>query len=57
MSYTIRHTDEPNNGSITIEDRTIDRSTSLAFPGKNVTAYGTAVGENFLHLLETDWTT
>ena len=52
MSYTIRHTDEPNNGSITIEDRTIDRSTSLAFPGKNVTAYGTAVGENFLHLLE-----
>jgi len=52
MPYTIRHTDEPNNGSITVEDRTVDESTSLKLPGKNVTAYGTVIGENFLHLLE-----
>ena len=52
MPYTLRHTDEPNNGSITVEDRTVDTSTSLQFPGKNVTAYGTLIGENMLHLLE-----
>ena len=52
MPYTIKHTDEPNNGSITIEDRTVDTSTSLQFPGKNVTAYGSLIGENLLHLLE-----
>jgi microcystin-dependent protein len=52
MPYTIRHTDEPTNGSITVEDRTIDESTSLKFPGKNVTSYGSIIGENFLHLLE-----
>ena len=52
MPYTIKHTDEPANGSITVEDRTIDETTSLGFPGKNVTAYGTVIGENFLHLLE-----
>lgn len=52
MPYTLRHTDEANNGSIIIEDRTVDTSTSLQFPGKNVTAYGTLIGENMLHLLE-----
>jgi microcystin-dependent protein len=52
MPYTLNHTDVPNNGSIIVDDRTIDESTSLNFPGKNVTGYGTIIGENFLHLLE-----
>ena len=52
MPYTLNHTDVPNNGSIIVDDRTVDESTSLNFPGKNVTQYGTIIGENFLHLLE-----
>lgn len=52
MPYTIPYTDEANNGTITVVDNTIDQSTSLKFPGKNTTSYGTAVAENFLHLLE-----
>ena len=52
MPYTIPYTDEANNGTITVIDNTIDQTTSLKFPGKNTTSYGTAVAENFLHLLE-----
>lgn len=53
MPYTIRFTDEINKGSIVVEDREINTTdTSLQFPGKQSTAYGTAIGENFLHLLE-----
>ena len=53
MPYTIRFTDEINKGSLLIEDREINTTdTSLQFPGKQATAYGTAIGENFLHLLE-----
>ena len=52
MSYTLNHTDVPNNGSIIVDDRTVDDSTSLNFPGKNVPSYGPIIGENFLHLLE-----
>jgi len=53
MPYTIRFTDEINKGSLIIEDREINTTdTSLQFPGKQATAYGTAIGENFLHLLE-----
>ena len=53
MPYTIRFTDEINKGSLIIEDREINTTdTSLQFPGKQSTAYGTAIGENFLHLLE-----
>jgi len=52
MAYTIAYTDEPNKGTITVEDGTINQETSLDIPGRNSTAYGTAIGENFLHLLE-----
>jgi microcystin-dependent protein len=52
MAYTIPYTDEANNGTIVVVDNTIDQTTSLKLPGRNTTAYGTAVAENFLHLLE-----
>jgi microcystin-dependent protein len=52
MAYTIPYTDEANNGSITVVDSTIDQTTSIKFPGRNSTAYGTAIAENFLHILE-----
>lgn len=53
MSYTVKRTDEPNNGSITISDQTIDNSsTSINFVGKNFPGYSTYIAENFLHMLE-----
>jgi microcystin-dependent protein len=53
MAYEIKFTDEINKGRIIVEDREINNTdTSLSFPGRGSTAYGQAVGENFLHLLE-----
>jgi microcystin-dependent protein len=52
MPYTIPYSDEANNGTITVVDNTVDQTTSLKFPGRNSTSYGTAIAENFLHLLE-----
>ena len=52
MPYTIPYSDEANNGTITVVDNTINQSTSIKFPGKNVTSYGNAIAENFLHILE-----
>lgn len=52
MAYTIAYTDQANKGTITIEDSTINEETSLKIPGRNTTAYGSVVAENFLHLLE-----
>lgn len=52
MAYTINYTDITNKGSIVIEDNTVDTSTSLNFPGRFTTDYGTLVGQNFLQLLE-----
>ena len=53
MPYTINYTDAANaKGTITVEDGTINRETSLGFPGRNTTSYGAVVAENFLHLLE-----
>tara|TARA_B100000925_G_scaffold257099_1_gene211315 strand:- start:20510 stop:22564 length:2055 start_codon:yes stop_codon:yes gene_type:complete len=52
MAYTVNHTDVANKGSIIVEDNTINTQTSLQLPGRNTTAYGTAIAENFLHLLE-----
>jgi microcystin-dependent protein len=53
MPYTINYTDVANDrGAITVEDGTINRETSLGFPGRNTTSYGAVVAENFLHLLE-----
>ena len=52
MTYQVRFTDNINNTPLTVEDNTVDESTSLIFPGRNTTGYGQIVAENFLHLLE-----
>ena len=52
MAYTISFTDAVNKGTITIEDNTVNNQTSVNFPGKNTTSYGTVISENFLQLLE-----
>lgn len=52
MAYTINYTDIANKGTITVEDGTVNRETTLGFPGRNTTSYGAVVAENFLHLLE-----
>ena len=52
MPYTINYTDFANKGSITIEDSVINTTTSLKIPGKSTTAYGSAIAESFLHILE-----
>ncbi len=54
MAYQIRYTDSTNldKPALTVEDNTINNSTSLQFPGRNITGYGTIIAENFLHLLE-----
>ena len=51
MAYTINYTNT-SKGTITVEDSTINTSTSLRIPGRNSTAYGAVIAENFLHLLE-----
>ena len=52
MPYQIKYTDYANKAFITIEDGIINTDTSLQIPGKSTTAYGSAIAENFLHLLE-----
>ena len=52
MPYQIEYTDSINKGSIIVEDATLNTETSITLPGRNVTSYGQAVSENFLHLLE-----
>jgi len=53
MAYFVSYTDNINKGVITVEDRDInDDVTSLSFPGKGVTEYGSIIAENLLHLLE-----
>lgn len=54
MAYQVRFTDSTNldKPALTVEDNTINNTTSLQFPGRNVTGYGTIIAENFLHLLE-----
>ena len=52
MAYTINYTDVVNKGAIIVEDATLNNETSIVLPGRNVTSYGQAVSENFLHLLE-----
>ena len=50
MAYVINLT----NGAqlTTVEDGTIDQSTSLKLVGKNYAGYGEIQNENFVHLLE-----
>lgn len=52
MAYTISFTNAVDNGTIIIEDGTINQETDLQFPGRSVTSYGEVIAENFLHLLE-----
>ena len=52
MAYTISYTDAANKGTIVLEDNTLNTTTSLQIPGRNTTAYGSAIATNFLHLLE-----
>ena len=51
MAYVINLT----NGSqlATVEDGTIDQSTSLKLVGKNYVRYGEIPNENFVHCLKT----
>lgn len=52
MAYQVSYTDSVNKGVIVVEDSTLNTDTSLSLPGRGSTAYGQAVAENFLHLLE-----
>ena len=52
MAYAISYTDSVNKGNITVEDNTINAETTISLPGRFTTAYGQAISENFLHLLE-----
>ena len=51
MAYNINYTD-PNKGSITIEDGTINDTTTLRIPGSGSSGYGAVIGTNFLQILE-----
>ena len=52
MPYIVNFTDSDNKTPITVFDNTSNTSTSLTFPGRNVTGYGQIIAENFLSLLE-----
>ena len=52
MPYIINYTDTVNKGTIVVADNTLNSETTLNFPGRGTTAYGQAVNENFLHILE-----
>ena len=51
MTYKVRFTDS-DKAELTVYDNTANNDTSLVFPGRNVTNYGSIIAENFLHLLE-----
>lgn len=51
MSYNVRFTDQ-DKADLTVFDNTSNTDTSLVFPGRNVSGYGSIIAENFLHLLE-----
>lgn len=50
MPYILNKTN--GNVLLTLEDSSVDISTSLTFVGKNYSGYGESVNENFLKLLE-----
>jgi len=52
MPYQVNFTDKENKLPITVYDNIPSKDTSLVFPGRNVTGYGTYIAENFLGLLE-----
>ena len=51
MAYTVDYSNNTKT-AITVNDGTIDTTTSLSLVGKNYYGYGEAIAENFLHLLE-----
>ena len=51
MAYTVDYSDGTKT-AITVNDGTIDTTTSLSLVGKNYYGYGEVIAENFLHLLE-----
>ncbi len=51
MAYTINYADT-NKGTISIEDSTINQTTSLDIPGRNTTSYGSVIANSFLNVLE-----
>lgn len=54
MAYQVKFTEttNPSKPSLTVEDQTLNTSTSLTFVGKNYAGYAPIMAENFLHLLE-----
>lgn len=54
MAYTVDYSNstQANPNAITVNDGTIDTTTSLSLVGKNYYGYGEAIAENFLHMLE-----
>ena len=54
MSYQVRFTETTNalKPAITVDDQTLDNTTSVTFVGKNYAGYAQVIAENFLHLLE-----
>ena len=51
-SIEINFTNSTNKEPIIIEDKSVESSTSLSFPGRNTNGYGQVINENFLHLME-----
>ena len=51
MAYIINYADT-NKGTISIEDSTINQTTSLDIPGRNTTSYGAVIANSFLNILE-----
>jgi microcystin-dependent protein len=54
MSYQVTYTqsNNPDKQPITIQDGTVDNTTSLQIVGKNYAGYAPIIANNFLHLLE-----
>jgi len=50
MAYVINKSD--GTAFVTLEDATVDNSTSITLVGRNYVGYGEAQNENFLFLLE-----
>jgi microcystin-dependent protein len=54
MAYQVKFTDatNPAKPSLTVEDQSINTTTSVTFVGKNYAGYAPIIAESFLHLLE-----
>lgn len=51
MPYTVNFTDD-NKEPITVQDVSLDESTSIKLVGRDYKGYGEFIAENFLHILE-----